>query len=162
MTQNMKSPSEFFKPIMSFETSASENIQQTQPVSFKLFQIDASRPAQVIPKKFKSISELTTKFANSPERIAALEFARKSVIGDLYQEDGNTVKTYRLKQGISQAQLAEAIGTSQPHIARIERGTENITLDTCRRIAGVLKIDLNTLDDAIRTQQTLFEKNKLK
>ena len=40
---------------------------------------------------------------------------------------------------ISQASVALAIGTSQPAIARIESGLENITMDTLRRLIVALK-----------------------
>ena len=40
---------------------------------------------------------------------------------------------------ISQASVARAIGTSQPAIARIESGQENITMDTLRRLIVALK-----------------------
>lgn len=39
----------------------------------------------------------------------------------------------------SQASLAQAMGTSQSAIARIESGQENITLDTLRRLVAALK-----------------------
>ncbi len=63
-----------------------------------------------------------------------------------------TLRTLRLRKGLSQAQLAEAIGTQQPHIARIENGHSDLRLDTCRRIAQVLGIDLNTLDQALQAE----------
>ena len=40
---------------------------------------------------------------------------------------------------MSQASVAKAIGTSQPAIARIESGQENITLDTLRRLIVAMK-----------------------
>jgi transcriptional regulator with XRE-family HTH domain len=61
----------------------------------------------------------------------------------------------RLRKGWSQTQLANELGTSQPHIARIERGTENVTIETCRRLCRVLGIDMNRLDAALRRQEAL-------
>jgi transcriptional regulator with XRE-family HTH domain len=61
-----------------------------------------------------------------------------------------TMRTLRLRRGLSQAQLAEAIGTQQPHVARIERGQADPQLGTCRRIAHALGVDLNTLDQALQ------------
>ena len=46
--------------------------------------------------------------------------------------------------------IAAAIGTQQPHIARIESGQADLRLETCRRIAEVLDVDLNTLDQALK------------
>lgn len=65
-----------------------------------------------------------------------------------------TLRTLRLKKGMSQAQLAEVIGTQQPYIARIESGSADLRLETCRRLADALGIDLNTLNLALQTQRT--------
>lgn len=40
---------------------------------------------------------------------------------------------------MSQAAVARAMGTSQPKVARIEGGDENITLRTLKRLAGALR-----------------------
>jgi transcriptional regulator with XRE-family HTH domain len=67
------------------------------------------------------------------------------------------VRALRLRRGWSQSQLAEAIKTSQSHIARIERGTENVTIQTCRRLCAALGIDMNTLDQALRRQEVIAQ-----
>jgi predicted transcriptional regulator len=56
---------------------------------------------------------------------------------------------------MSQAQLAEAIGTQQPYIARIEGGGTDLRLETCRRLAAALAIDLNRLDQAVQRQKVM-------
>jgi ribosome-binding protein aMBF1 (putative translation factor) len=48
----------------------------------------------------------------------------------------------RKKQGISQAELAQKIGTTQSNVARMEAGQQNFTTDTLQRIALALKRDL--------------------
>jgi transcriptional regulator with XRE-family HTH domain len=73
----------------------------------------------------------------------------------LHGEGGDTVKTLRLRRGWSQTQLAEAIGSSQSHVARIERGRENLSIQTCRRLCEALGVDMNTLDAALRRQESL-------
>lgn len=67
--------------------------------------------------------------------------------------DGDTVRTLRLRKGWSQTQLAETIGTSQSHVARIERGDQNLAIQTCRRLADVLAVDMNALAQALRQQE---------
>lgn len=44
----------------------------------------------------------------------------------------------REKAGLTQAELAERIGTDQASISRIERGERNITLETLAKLAKVL------------------------
>jgi transcriptional regulator with XRE-family HTH domain len=52
----------------------------------------------------------------------------------------NIVTALRLKRGWSQKQLAGELGTSQPHVARIEAGTEDLRLSTIVKLAGVLGV----------------------
>ncbi len=48
----------------------------------------------------------------------------------------------RKQRGLSQAQLARKIGTSQSNIARIEAGKQNFTLSSLLKIAQALDYDL--------------------
>ena len=48
----------------------------------------------------------------------------------------------RRSRSLSQAELAELCGTSQPGIARIESGTAASRVDTLRRIAAALDCEL--------------------
>jgi transcriptional regulator with XRE-family HTH domain len=86
---------------------------------------------------------------------AALESGRRWIAEAFYPGDGDTVRTLRLRMGWSQTRLAEALGTSQSHVARIERGTENLAIQTCRKLAAALDIDLNTLDQALKRQEAI-------
>lgn len=49
----------------------------------------------------------------------------------------------RIEAGISQAELAKRVGTSQANISKIEHGTLNPTFDMARRIAAGLGKRLN-------------------
>jgi transcriptional regulator with XRE-family HTH domain len=88
---------------------------------------------------------------------AALEAGRRWVADAFYGQDGDTLRTLRLRRGWSQTRLATALGTSQSHVARIERGRENLTLETCRKLSRTLGIDLNTLDDLLRRQEAITQ-----
>ena len=52
----------------------------------------------------------------------------------------------RVKAGLSQRELARAIGTTQSVVSRIERGGQNLTIRTLRKIAealdGALRVEL--------------------
>lgn len=63
----------------------------------------------------------------------------KAKIGLLIQES-------RLHRGLTQTQLAEALGTSQSAINRIEKGGQNISLEMIARISDVLSHDIMTLN----------------
>ncbi len=60
-------------------------------------------------------------------------------------EIGNRIQHYRNKNNMTQAQLAELIGTNQKHISKIEAGQLRIKLDTMYAIATTLHISIDTL-----------------
>ena len=57
----------------------------------------------------------------------------------------NRVKDYRLLLGISQLDLAKAIGVSRQTINMIENNKYNPSLDLCINLAKPLQTDLNSL-----------------
>lgn len=54
-----------------------------------------------------------------------------------------SIITYRQKQGLSQQQLAERVGTRQPVISRLESGEGNPTLHLLQRVATALELKLS-------------------
>ena len=48
----------------------------------------------------------------------------------------------RLKQGLTQKELAKKIGTKQPVISRLERGTGNPSIKFLHKIASALNAEL--------------------
>ncbi|HFI0456087.1 TPA: helix-turn-helix transcriptional regulator [Streptococcus suis] len=57
----------------------------------------------------------------------------------------NRVKDHRLLLGISQLDLAKAIGVSRQTINMIENNKYNPSLDLCINLAKALETDLNSL-----------------
>src|ERR1700676_4977660 len=55
---------------------------------------------------------------------------------------GSAVRAARRRAGVSQVELAEKAGTSQPSIARLEKGLVSPTVITLDRIARALGTDL--------------------
>lgn len=78
--------------------------------------------------------------------------ARKKVSQTMYKDEQNTLIALRLAEGLSQTQLAELAGSTQPYIARIERGQVDPGTDMISRIATALKVDEATAFKAIRNQ----------
>ena len=69
------------------------------------------------------------------------------MIKDKYlQKIGNLIAENRQKQGLTQTQLAEAIGTSQSAINRIENGGQNISIEMVARISEVLNSNIVTVN----------------
>lgn len=67
-----------------------------------------------------------------PEFIAELE----------KQEPGYQIARLRIKLGLTQAQLAELVGTKQPSIARLENGEGSPSLTFLEKVAEALGADV--------------------
>ena len=59
----------------------------------------------------------------------------------------NRIKKFRKQNGFTQEQLAEIVGCSREHLARVENGKLNTGLDLFIRLATVYKISLDKLAD---------------
>ncbi len=74
-----------------------------------------------------------------------MESARAELAAELLANEDHSFATLRLSRGLSQTQLAELIGTSQPHIAKIEAGKVNLLFATAVKIAEALGVSVDTL-----------------
>jgi len=57
-------------------------------------------------------------------------------------ETGEYVRAVREKSGLTQAELAERLGSHQPAIARLEAGDTNVNMRTLERIAEALGLEM--------------------
>lgn len=64
-------------------------------------------------------------------------------------EPGYQVARLRILRGITQAQLAELVGTHQPSIARLENGSSSPSLSFLNKIAAALhaKLEVKLVDE---------------
>nr|DAZ47925.1 MAG TPA: helix-turn-helix domain protein [Caudoviricetes sp.] len=61
-----------------------------------------------------------------------------------------TIKEYREELGMTQAQLAAALGVAQNHISRWERGTVNPSADTLRKMADIFSCRMDDITPAVK------------
>lgn len=145
-------------PTKSFEKVFGETGAATSRTRCQVFAFEAyTAPRSQVPAKHTSISQLAAEWAQDARGRVALEEGRQWVADTFYGEDGDTVRSLRLRKGWSQTRLAEKLGTSQSHVARIERGTENLTIETCRKLSQALEIDMNALDQALKRQEAIAQ-----
>ena len=74
---------------------------------------------------------------------------------------GNLIQETRQSRGLTQAQLAEALNTSQSAINRIEKGGQNISLEMLARISDVLSSELVSLNQSGKIDFRINGGNKL-
>jgi len=58
---------------------------------------------------------------------------------------GNKVREERLRQNLSQEQLASKAGVHRTYIGMVERAEKNITLENIEKIAKALKLNLGDI-----------------
>jgi DNA-binding XRE family transcriptional regulator len=107
------------------------------------------RPQDIpVPDGFEDIDSYVEAREQDPSQLNALTAARQR-IADRLPASGITLAKLRLQKGWSQKRLADAIGTSQPHIARIENGRDNVLLATANALARALSVSLDEVNTAL-------------
>lgn len=114
------------------------------------YEFSAARPLP-LPNSV-SLDSLTRAAEGDERKAAFLKQSRKQLSATLYADEQNTLSALRLAAGLSQAELADKALTSQPHIARIERGQTDPSTDLIARIAKALGEDDARVYRAIRNQ----------
>ena len=75
---------------------------------------------------------------------------------NIYNVIGKNIKKYRIKKGLKQRELAEALYLSDSFIAKLESIThQTISIDTLEEIADVLECDIRDFFD-----KDVIENNK--
>jgi DNA-binding XRE family transcriptional regulator len=84
---------------------------------------------------------------------AAVAEATRSIADLLYPEhsDTPTLAVLRLRAGMSQRKLADAMGIKQPQIARLEAGKDNPTFTTLQKLAKALNLSTPVVAAALET-----------
>ena len=67
------------------------------------------------------------------------------LLGDYLRRIGTLIRDSRKRRGWTQAQLADALGTSQSAITRIEQGNQNLSLEMLTRIGKALDAEIVSL-----------------
>lgn len=118
-----------------------------------IFEPVAPTPLPAPIPNARSLSDLIDEYEQSADAAALLASGRREVAQTLYADEPESFSALRLAAGMSQKQLAALVGTSQPHIARIELGKADPSTDTIARIANALGVDEERMFRAIRNKR---------
>src|SRR3990172_5617523 len=118
------------------------------PVLYREF--STSRPLP-LPHTI-SLDSLVSEFESDSEMAKHMVKARRDIAATLYADEPETLSALRLAAGLSQAQLAARADTTQPYIARVERGQTDPGTDMRARSAQALGADEAHTFRAIRNQ----------
>ena len=79
-----------------------------------------------------------------------------------YKRLGERIREERLRRGLTQAQLAEAIDISNTYMGAIERGERCLTLDTLVRLVNRLGVTVDYLlaDSVSESDSTIMDQFK--
>lgn len=124
------------------------NTRSPAPVLYREF----SSPRPLPLENTVSLDSLLAEFESDQHTAEEMTLARKHLASEMYSDEPDTLSALRLGAGLSQAQLAKLVETSQPHIARIEKGVTDPGTDMISRIATALGIDEVRAFRAVRLQ----------
>lgn len=74
---------------------------------------------------------------------------------------GKLISELRINHGLTQAELAEELGTSQSAVNRIEKGSQNVSLEIISRISDVLNSEIITLGSSSKLNLRINGGHKL-
>jgi len=111
--------------------------------------VDEFRPRDIpAPEDYEDIDDVVARHETDNERRRYLEEARIA-LATREQDRFTGLAALRLRKGWSQKRLADEVGTSQPHIARLEVGHEDILMSTARRLATALGTSIEEINTAL-------------
>ena len=146
-------------PTRVFKNSSDKAVASVSEYTPKIFKFDIALKTSEAAAQHRKFADFMTHRELDPTRARGMAAARASLADVLYPEDGTTLKTLRLKAGMTQTQLAIALDTSQPHIARLESGRQEPVISTCRKLAKLFCVSLDVLSSALERQSDLNERN---
>ena len=93
----------------------------------------------VSKEKAKSVAELLSGYERKDETVDATEVF--PVLKDAKKRPGTMLQGARLKEELSQEQLAKKMGISQANLSKMENGARSIGKKMAHRLGKVLNVD---------------------
>jgi DNA-binding XRE family transcriptional regulator len=96
--------------------------------------------------RIRHLSDDTRKRISIAQKVAALKYKLERIKSRGHS--GSTLQNIRKEKGLTQKELATAIGISQGYLSELENGKEKISENMSRMIAQILKVDSKILKSA--------------
>lgn len=101
------------------------------------------------PSGGSRLSDVIAEFSASKGGQQQLEAGRQWVAETFYKDEPASLQAFRLRKGMSQSDLAKAIGVNQPRISIYERGLEKPEFDMLVRLRNALDVSTDQIFAAI-------------
>ncbi|MBI6849073.1 helix-turn-helix transcriptional regulator [Pseudomonas syringae] len=124
--------------------------------------LNFSPPAASHNSKHTDFDDLLAELEADPKNAKDMADAGSWAADFLYPGEAETLRTARLRKGLSQKQLASLIGTSQPHIANLEKSGNDVMLSTAVKLCAALDIEFGCLPGMIDHQRSINSQKELK
>jgi DNA-binding XRE family transcriptional regulator len=118
---------------------------RSQPHIYVVFEGALSSPEPI--QGATRMAEYASASEAKPGRADALAKARQNLAGELA---ASPLAALRLRAGLSQQQVAERMGVSQPQVARCEQSKHDPGTETIARLAQALGVSVSEVFDAVR------------
>jgi DNA-binding transcriptional regulator YiaG len=98
--------------------------------------------SEPIPDGFRDLDQVLDELVD--DVVSARLGQRRAAIAEEICAEARGLKYLRLKCGLSQTQLADLVGTSQPRLSVWETDPKSISSSSVRALAAALEVDFNT------------------
>jgi DNA-binding XRE family transcriptional regulator len=95
-----------------------------------------------IPNGYRDLDEVLSELIDDDARSRISR--KRQELSSAFDKIGRGLRTLRMQRGLSQSELAIAVGTSQPRLSVWENDPETMSIDSARALARVLQTDYNT------------------
>jgi len=87
----------------------------------------------------RDVDEIKRRLARGEEELIPAEIADRIIDGE------NKIRVWREYRGMSGKELAEKTGLAAPYISQLETGNREGTIETFKKIAAVLHVDIDDI-----------------
>lgn len=137
--------------------SGSANRTATAVSPGAVFHLEFAVKATPLGQKNKRFGALLDRISKDADLQSEMQSARTWIAEIVSDDDGDTIRSLRLKKGWSQQDLADRLSTTQAQVARIEKGNTDPLRSTCKKIREALGISAEKLDEIMERQERIFE-----